>query len=111
MRAREILQRNEDSPEWQDALRLLAGRLDLPKETLAGLTPKGGTRTLTQELSPKMLAIAERLERDVLAACVAHPTLATAAGRDHPGALRRRSPTAASATSCSTEATTATSSA
>ena len=24
----------EDSPEWQDALRLLAGRLDLPKETL-----------------------------------------------------------------------------
>ena len=38
--------RNEDSPERQDALRLLAGRLDLPKETLAGLTPKGGTRTL-----------------------------------------------------------------
>jgi DNA primase len=75
VRAREILQRNEDSPEWQDALRLLAGRLDLPKETLAGLTPKGGTRTLTQELSPKMLAIAERLERDVLAACVAHPEL------------------------------------
>ena len=75
VRAREILQRNEDSPEWQDALRLLAGRLDLPKETLAGLTPKGGTRTLTQELSPKMLAIAERLERDVLAACVAHPAL------------------------------------
>ena len=75
VRAREILQRNEDSPEWQDALRLLAGRLDLPKETLAGLTPKGGVRTLTQELSPKMLAIAERLERDVLAACVAHPAL------------------------------------
>ena len=44
MRAREVLQRNEDSPEWQDALRLLAGRLDLPKETLAGLTPKGGVR-------------------------------------------------------------------
>ena len=75
VRGREVLQRNEDSPEWQDALRLLAGRLDLPKETLAGLTPKGGVRTLTQELSPKMLAIAERLERDVLAACVAHPTL------------------------------------
>jgi DNA primase len=75
VRAREILQRNEDSPEWQDALRLLAGRLDLPKETLAGLTPKGGTRTLTQELSPKMLDFAERMERDVLAACVAHPTL------------------------------------
>ncbi len=75
VRAREILQRNEDSPEWQDALRLLADRLDLPKETLAGLTPKGGVRTLTEELSPKMLDMGERLERDVLAACVAHPAL------------------------------------
>ena len=84
VRAREILQRNEDSPEWQDALRLLAGRLDLPKETLAGLTPKGGTRTLTQELSPKMLAIAERLERDVLAACVAHPALLQLLGEISP---------------------------
>ena len=28
VRTREILQRNEDSPEWQDALRLLAGRLE-----------------------------------------------------------------------------------
>jgi DNA primase len=84
VRAREILQRNEDSPEWQDALRLLAGRLDLPKETLAGLTPKGGTRTLTQELSPKMLEIAERLERDVLAACVAHPPLLQLLGEISP---------------------------
>ncbi len=75
VRAREILQRNEDSPEWQDALRLLAGRLALPRETLSGLTPKGGVRTLTEELSPKMLEKGERLERNVLAACVAHPSL------------------------------------
>jgi DNA primase len=75
VRAREVLQRNEDSPEWQDALRLLAGRLSLPKETLSGLTPKGGVRTLTGELSPKMLEKGERLERNVLAACVAHPPL------------------------------------
>ena len=66
---------NEDSPEWQDALRLLAGRLDLPKETLAGLTPKGGVRTLTEELSPKLLEKGDRLERNALAACVAHPGL------------------------------------
>ncbi len=75
VRAREVLQRNEDSPEWQDALRLLAGRLSLPRETLSGLTPKGGVRTLTEELSPKMLEKGERLERNVLAACVAHPAL------------------------------------
>jgi len=86
VRAREILRRNEDSPEWQDALRLLAGRLSLPKETLSGLTPKGGARTLTEELSPKMLLKGERLERSVLAACVAHPALVkllSEIGADH----------------------------
>jgi len=77
VRAREVLQRSEDSPEWQDALRLLAGRLSLPKETLSSLAPKGGVRTLTQELSPKMLQTGDRLERDALAACVAHPSLVT----------------------------------
>ena len=75
IRAREILQRTEDSPEWQDALRLIAGRLSLPKETLSSLAPKGGARTLTRDLSPKMLQTGDRLERDALAACVAHPTL------------------------------------
>jgi DNA primase len=75
VRTREILQRNEDSPEWQDALRLFADHLSLPRETLAGITPKGGVRTLVQELSPKMLEKGDRLERNVLAACVAHPSL------------------------------------
>jgi DNA primase len=75
VRAREILQRHEDSPEWQDALRLLAGRLSLPKETLTGLTPKGGVRTITEDLSPKLLEKGERLERNALAACVLHPSL------------------------------------
>ena len=75
VRVREILQRNEDSPEWQDALRLLAGRLSLPKETLSGLTPKGGVRTLTEELAPKLLEKGDRLERNALDACLAHPGL------------------------------------
>ncbi len=75
VRAREILQRTEDSPEWQDALRLLASRLSLPKETLSSLAPKGGARTLTDALTPKMLQKGDRLERDSLAACVAHPSL------------------------------------
>ena len=36
VRAREILERFDDSPDFQDALRYLADRLDLPKETQAG---------------------------------------------------------------------------
>ena len=77
VRAREVLARIDDSPERQDALRLLADKLDLPRETLAGLAPKGATtaRTLTEDLSPKMLAKGDRLERDALAACLAQPSL------------------------------------
>src|SRR5205085_6269023 len=38
--AREVLARFEDSPERQQALRLVADRLDLPRETQAGLVPR-----------------------------------------------------------------------
>ena len=41
IRAREILSQAEDSPEWQKTLRLLADRLDLPKETRPGSRPPG----------------------------------------------------------------------
>src|SRR5207237_368181 len=41
VRAREVLSRFEDSPERQRALRFVADRLDLPKETQAGLAPRG----------------------------------------------------------------------
>ncbi|HXF98285.1 MAG TPA: DNA primase, partial [Gaiellaceae bacterium] len=44
VRAREVLARAEDSPERQEALRLLADRLDLPRETLAGIAPRAGRR-------------------------------------------------------------------
>jgi DNA primase len=75
VRARAVLERTEDSPEWQDALRLLAGRLSLPKETLSGVMPRGGVRTIAEELSPKIVERGERLERDALAACLAQPAL------------------------------------
>jgi DNA primase len=75
VRARAVLERTEDSPEWQDALRLLAGRLSLPKETLSGVMPRGGVRTIAEELSPKIVERGERLERDALAACLTHPAL------------------------------------
>jgi DNA primase len=75
VRAREVLAKAEDSPERQEALRLLADRLDLPRETLAGLAPaRGGGRRDAVE-TPRLLDAGDRLERDVLSACVAHASL------------------------------------
>jgi DNA primase len=75
VRVREVLARADDSPERQEALRLLADRLDLPRETLAGLAPaRGGGRRSTTE-TPRLLGAGDRLERDVLAACLAHGPL------------------------------------
>ncbi len=76
VRAREVLAKAEDAPERQEALRLLADRLDLPRETLAGLAPprgRGAGRTRSE--APRLLDAGDRLEREVLAACVAHASL------------------------------------
>jgi DNA primase len=72
VRAREILQRFEDSPERQEALRLVADRLDLPRETQAGLAPRRGATQAAQAVSPKLLQAGDRLERDALAGVAAH---------------------------------------
>ena len=73
VRAREILAHAEDSPERQDALRLLADRLELPRETLAGIAP---ARAAAGSIPPeRLLDAGQRLERDALAACVANPPL------------------------------------
>ena len=74
VRVREVLSRFEDSPERQDAVRLAADRLDLPKETQAGLAPLG-RRGATGEISPRLLEKGSRLERDALAGVAAHPEL------------------------------------
>jgi DNA primase len=74
VRAREILAKSEDSPERQEALRLLADRLDLPRETLAGLAPARG-RARERSEATRLLDAGDRLERDVLAACLAHSGL------------------------------------
>jgi DNA primase len=74
VRAREVLSRFEDSPERQDAVRLVADRLDLPKETQAGLAP-GTSGRATGEISPRLLEKGSRLERDALAGVAAHPEL------------------------------------
>jgi DNA primase len=76
VRAREVLAQAEDSPERQEALRLLSDRLDLPKETLRGLAParREGARSDVTEAS-RLLSGGDRLERDALAACLAHRAL------------------------------------
>jgi DNA primase len=73
VRAREVLAPFEDSPERQSALRFLADRLDLPRDTLAGLAPRA--RASTGTVSPRLLAAGERLERDALAGVAAHREL------------------------------------
>jgi DNA primase len=72
VRVREVLADFEDSPERQDAMRLVSDRLDLPAETQAGLAPRG-TAASTGTVSAKVLEAGGRLERDALAGCIAHP--------------------------------------
>ena len=80
VRAREVLARYEESPERQEALRLVADRLDLPKETQAGLAPSARARGPRVDVSPRLLSANERLERDALAGVVAHPGLVRVLG-------------------------------
>jgi DNA primase len=74
VRVREVLSPFEDSPERQEALRFVADRLDLPKETLAGLAPRAAAGA-TGAVSPRLLDAGERLERNALAGVVAHRAL------------------------------------
>jgi DNA primase len=75
IRVQEVLKRFEDSPQRQDALRLIADRLDLPRETLGGLAPVRGESDARSPEAPRLLDAGDRLERDALAACLAHPNL------------------------------------
>jgi DNA primase len=74
VRAREVLARFEDSPERQEALRFVADRLDLPKETQAGLAPRE-TAAATGRVSPRLLDAGDRLERNALAGVTVHRSL------------------------------------
>ena len=74
IRGQEFLRTIPDSPERHEAVRLLADRLDLPRETLAGLAASRGSAA-RQADAPRLLEAGDRLERDVLAACLAHSGL------------------------------------
>jgi DNA primase len=74
VRVREVLSRFEDSPERQAAIRYAADKLDLPKETQAGLAPRLGA-SATGRVSPRLLDAGARLERNALAGVAAHRSL------------------------------------
>jgi DNA primase len=73
LQAREILERADDSPQRQEALRLIADRLELPPETLASIpSARGGSSRQQSAEPPRILEAGLRLERETLAAVVAH---------------------------------------
>ncbi|HJR95140.1 MAG TPA: toprim domain-containing protein, partial [Gaiellaceae bacterium] len=74
-RGQEFLSGVPDSPDRQDAVRLLADHLNLPRETLARLAPLRGRESHAPAEAPRLLDAADRRELEVLAACVAHPSL------------------------------------
>ena len=76
VRVREILGKFDESPDRAEAVRYAADRLDLPRETQAGLAPtRRAAAAGAHDVSPKLLAAGDRLEREMLAAAVAHPSL------------------------------------
>jgi DNA primase len=74
VRVREVLSRFEDSPQRQEAIRFAADKLDLPRETQAGLAPRVAAPS-TGQVSPRLLDAGARLERNALAGVTAHRSL------------------------------------
>jgi DNA primase len=72
-RVREVLDRAAPGPEAWEAAREAADRLDLPPDLQAVLIPR--LRAKTGTVSRKLLDAGVRLERRLLAACLAHPEL------------------------------------
>jgi DNA primase len=72
-RARETLNRFEDSPERQDAWRYANDKLGMTVQLRAGTSA-----TKSAPLSRRVFEAGDRLERDVLAACFAFPELLSA---------------------------------
>jgi DNA primase len=91
VQARELLAGVEDSPERQEAVRLVADRLDL-RGLESGLAPRARSRSTG--ISSKALEAGDRLERDALAGVVAHrdlvPALAELSSEHFDSELHRR---------------------
>ncbi len=76
VRVREVLSKAEESPERREALRILGDEVDLPKDVMRGIAPaRGSNRRGADEVPQRLLDAGSRLERDALAACLAHAEL------------------------------------
>jgi DNA primase len=64
-----------DSPEHQDARRLVTDLLDLPPESQAAFAPSRGRSSAASVISPRLLDAGKRLERSALAGVAATPKL------------------------------------
>jgi len=75
-RIQEIMAAFDRNTEWMDAIEYASDRLDLPRDLQGALAPR--VSRATGEVSAKILATGDRLERRVLAGCLAHRELAAA---------------------------------
>jgi DNA primase len=76
VRARAVLESAEESPERQEALRILGDEVGLPEEVMRGIAPaRGSSRRTGAGVPQRLLDAGSRLERDALAASLAHPEL------------------------------------
>jgi DNA primase len=64
-----------DSPEHQDARRLVTDLLDLPPESQAAFAPSRGRSSAASVISPRLLEAGKFLERSALAGVAANPKL------------------------------------
>jgi DNA primase len=71
-RVKEILDRLPESPDRQEAWRIANDRLGITIQIQRGAT---GSALAGGVISPKLLEAGDRLERDTLAGCMAHPGL------------------------------------
>ena len=71
-RVKEVLDRLPESPARQEAWRIANDKLGLTVQIQRGAT---GSTTARGGVSPRLLEAGERLERDTLAGCLAHPQL------------------------------------
>jgi len=72
-RVREVLDPLPDGPDRHDAWQYANDRLGMTVQLQASVSASAGV--LTESASARVLTASDRLERDALAACVAHPEL------------------------------------
>jgi DNA primase len=75
VRVNDILEGVQASPDRQEAVRRASDRLGVPPEAFAVSASSRVDRRQGIDTTPRLLEAGDRLERDTLAACLAHPAL------------------------------------